>query len=94
MRIICRTPLQEFLRGQQVTGYYDQALAWVERLQINNHPRSSYSDLIPLMVWELRQFLPESVAVQFLLEVSPRSAPKLTPPPRRPLSKNSSTPRW
>jgi len=68
MHVICRTPLKEFLAGQKVEGYYDIAQAWVETLGITRHPASSYSDLVPMLVWELRQFLPESAALEYLLE--------------------------
>jgi len=67
-RCICRTPLAEFLKGETVEGYYDVAKSWVQQLKICDNPPSTYSDLIPLLVWELRQFVPESAAIQFLLE--------------------------
>lgn len=68
MHQICSTPLGEFLRGETVDGYYEQAEAWVRQLGILDHPTSTYSYLIPELVWELRQFLPESLALQYLLE--------------------------
>ena len=68
MHSICRTPLQEFLRGEKIEGYYEHALAWVDALGILKHPRSSYSYLVPEMVWELRHYLPESAAIQYILE--------------------------
>jgi len=68
MKLICRTPLREFLHHDKVDTYYETAAQWVESLGILKHPRSSYSYLIPEMVWELRQFLPESVAIEYILE--------------------------
>jgi len=68
MRAICRTPLNEFLHGAKIDNYYETALAWVDHLGILRHPRSTYSYLVPEMVWELRHYLPESVAIEFILE--------------------------
>jgi hypothetical protein len=68
MRAVCRTPLQEFIKGEKVEGYYENACAWVDHLGILKHPRSTYSYLVPEMVWELRHFLPESAAIQYALE--------------------------
>ncbi|KAH9253669.1 hypothetical protein BASA81_008287 [Batrachochytrium salamandrivorans] len=68
MHAICRTPLAQFLLGTKVDGYYETAQSWVKHLGIMTHPRSAYSYLVPNLVWELRNFLPESVAIQFLLE--------------------------
>jgi len=68
MRMVCRTPLAEFLKGQKVDNYFDIADQWVDALGILRHPRSSYSYLIPEIVWELRHFLAESLAIEYIFE--------------------------
>lgn len=65
---ICSTPLKEFLENKKIEGYYDIALQWMDHLGVMQHPESTYSHLIPELVWELRQFLPESLALQHLIE--------------------------
>lgn len=65
---VCDTPLEQFLTDAPVDGYFDTATQWMENLGVLDHPSSSYAYLVPEMVWELRQFLPESLAIQYLLE--------------------------
>jgi len=78
---MCANPLGHFLEGKQgeVEGYYSHAEEWLRVLQLGEDDQKSImsklnlrstddAKLIPLLVWELRQFLPESVAIAFLLE--------------------------
>jgi len=80
MRHICATPLAEYLWGEKIENYYDIANQWIEELGILKHPKTSYAYLIPELVWELRQFLPESLALEFLLEDIIRKFRESVPP--------------
>lgn len=68
MHDICSTPLAEWLEKKTVDNYYGVAEDWIKQLGILEHPPSSYNYLIPELVWELRKFLPESLALEYLLE--------------------------
>mmetsp|Transcript_42854 Transcript_42854/g.68864 ORF Transcript_42854/g.68864 Transcript_42854/m.68864 type:complete len:1162 (-) Transcript_42854:18-3503(-) len=68
MHEMCATPLAEYLRGEKVDGYFEIAEKWIDYLGVLKHPASSYSYLVPELVWELRQFLPESLALEYILE--------------------------
>ncbi|GBG32566.1 ATP-dependent RNA helicase mtr4 [Hondaea fermentalgiana] len=68
MQDICATPLEEWLDNKNVEDYYGVAENWIKQLGILDHPPSSYNYLIPELVWELRKFLPESLALEYLLE--------------------------
>jgi len=68
MNVICATPLEQFLKHESVDNYYGIATQWVDRLGVLKHPTTSYSYLIPELVWELRKFLAESLALEYMLE--------------------------
>ena len=65
MRVICRTPLKEFLEGKTVPDYYDNAKQWMEVLGLRARP--AY-DFVPELVWELRRTLPESLALEYCMD--------------------------
>jgi len=68
MNEICSTPLAEFIQGRKIENYYNVAEQWIEELGVLKHPESSYKHLVIELIWDLRQFLPESFCIEFLLD--------------------------
>lgn len=75
MKKMCSFPLKQVIGKETEDGlvlkandYFETAKDWVEELGVLKHDAVSYADLIPELIWELRAFLPESLALQFLIE--------------------------
>lgn len=74
MKKMCTIPLKQALKKETVNDlivaddYYETAEAWMEYLGLASSTTSSYGELIPELVWELRLFLPESLALQYMIE--------------------------
>jgi len=69
MGIVCSDPLELFLKNEQlkVDDYFDMSKQWVDHLGILNR-ETTWGYLVPELTWELRKVVPESIALQFMLE--------------------------
>eukprot|EP00924_Labyrinthula_sp_SR-Ha-C_P004531 snap_masked-scaffold_1-processed-gene-3.33-mRNA-1 protein AED:0.00 eAED:0.05 QI:0/-1/0/1/-1/1/1/0/1148 len=69
MKKICATPLEKFIEHKTILNYYESADTWIHKLDIlRERENTGYADLIPELVWELRAYLAESLAIEYILE--------------------------